>query len=141
MIRRLLAVAFASALVGSVLVPGARADEDNKEVHFTIDAPLEIPGRILGAGGYDLKLNGDGSTVAGLWNIHGTKFYGFFDTIPVDRPHRGNLRVDVSGSGNNAPERLVDWFYPGDRLGNELLYPAVRNVGYELTTPNEAGNR
>lgn len=127
--HRLLAIAFGFVLLGSVFAPCARADQDNKEVHFTINGPVEIPGEVLGAGSYELKLGGDGSTVAGLWNIQGTKFYGFFDTIPVDRTHRGNVRIDFSGSGKNAPERLADWFYPGDRQGNELLYPTVRKLG------------
>ena len=99
-------------------------------------------GEVLRAGSYDLKLNGDGSMVAGLWNVQDTKFYGFFDTIPVDRTQRGNLRIDLSGSGKNAPKRLADWFYPGDRQGNELLYPAVRNVEVaNCTTSNQAVNR
>jgi hypothetical protein len=140
--RRLLAVAFGFALLGSVFVPRARADQDNQEIHFTINAPVEIPGEVLGAGSYDLKLNGDGSTVAGLWNVQGTKFYGFFDTIPVDRTHRGNLRIDLSGSGKSAPKRLADWFYSGDRQGNELLYPAVKNVEVaNCTTSNQGVNR
>jgi hypothetical protein len=140
--RRLLAVAFGFVLLGSVFAPRARADEDNKEVHFTVNTPVEIPGRVLGAGSYDLKLAGEGSTVAGLWNVQGTEFYGFFDTIPIDRTQRGNLRIDLSGSGKNAPKRFADWFYPGDKQGNELLYPAVKSVEVARgTTSNPGVNR
>ena len=140
--HRLLAIALGFVLLGSAFVPLARANQDNKEVHFTINAPVEIPGEVLGAGSYELKLNGDGSTVAGLWNIQGTKFYGFFDTIPVDRSHRGNVRIDLSGLGKNAPERLADWFYPGDRQGNELRYPTVRKLeAANCPTTNQAVNR
>lgn len=140
--RRVLVVALGLTLLGSMFVPNARADEDNKEVHFTINAPVEIPGHVLPAGSYDLKLNGDGSMVAGLWNVQGNKFYGFSDTVPVDRSRRGNLKIDLSGSGEIAPERLANWFYPGDKQGNELLYPPVHKAEVaNCSTPNQLLNR
>jgi hypothetical protein len=141
--RRLLAVALGVVLSGSVFVPRAMADQGNKEVRFTINAPVEIPGTVLPAGNYDLKLKSFGSSVAGISNAKGNKFYGYFDTIPVDRAHRGKVNMVFAGSGKNAPQRLEEWFYPGDRTGNEILYPtAENNVRLaNTTTPNRTMDR
>ena len=114
-------------LVGVAFVPPANADEGNREIHFTVNGPIEIPRIVLPAGSYDLKLAEDGSTMAELWNVRGNHFYGFFETVPVDRAHAGKLKIDLA-SQENAPERLQAWFYPGDKQGNELLYPSARNV-------------
>jgi hypothetical protein len=123
MTRTLLPLLFTLTLMTAVLVPQARADQANREILFRTDAPIEVPGRVLDPGRYELKLVGINDHVAGLWNARGSKFYGFFDTIPVDRQHAGKLKVDLSGSGENAPKRLSEWFYPGDKTGYELLYP------------------
>jgi hypothetical protein len=127
-LRRVLPLALGFLLFGTLFSTPARADEANREIHFTINEPIEIPGVVLPAGSYDLKLEGFGSTVAGVWNIRGNRFYGFFDTIPVDRVHSSRTKVDLSESIKGAPERLTAWFYPGDKQGNEILYPPAKNV-------------
>ncbi|HVO79730.1 MAG TPA: hypothetical protein VMT28_03305 [Terriglobales bacterium] len=118
------AVMFACLLLGALLVPRARADEDNQAVKFTTNGPIEVPGRVLAAGRYEIKLSASGSPVAGLWNARGTRFYGYFETIPIDRSHKiSRSELDLSKTFANDPERLKDWFYPGDTTGHELLYP------------------
>jgi hypothetical protein len=121
---RLLTVVFGLLLLGGMLVPNARADEDNKEIMITVNRPVEVPTTVLPPGRYDLKLLGNGSSVAGVWNAEGSHFYGFFETIPVDRNHAiGKAKVVLADSGKNAPKRIEEWFYPGESTGNELLYP------------------
>lgn len=122
---RILAAMFAFLLLGAVLTPRANADEDQQSVKFTTNAPLEVPGRVLPAGHYVIRLQGNGGSVAGLWNASGTKFYGYFDTIPVSR-YRGISKPEVDFSKMSAgnPERLKEWFVPGNSTGHELLYPA-----------------
>jgi hypothetical protein len=121
--QKILALMFALLLLGAALVPRAKADEDNQAIVFTTNAPIEVPGRVLSAGRYEIKLNSNDS-VAGLWNASGTRFYGYFETIPVDRYHHiSKAEVDMSKMNQASPERLKDWFYPGDSTGHELLYP------------------
>lgn len=123
--RRFLSMIFGLLLLSGLLVANARADEDNREIVFSINHPVEVPTAILTPGRYDLKLVGDGSSIAELWKADGSRFYGFFDTSPVDRNHAGKTKVVLAASGKNAPERIQEWFYPGDKTGNELLYPAT----------------
>jgi len=124
--RKLWALVFTVLLVG-MFVPRARADEGNKEVIFSINGPVEMPGRVLAPGRYDLKLAEDNPSVAELWNAKGTKFYGFYETIPVDRSHvTDNVRFKLTETQSNAPERISAWFYPGDVQGNQFLYPAQK---------------
>jgi hypothetical protein len=122
--RKLWALLFSALLLGA-LIPEARADAGNKEVIFKINGPVEVPGRILNAGRYDLKLVADGDSLAQLWNATGTKFYGFYETIPVDRSRvTDHARIKLAESSSRAPERISAWFYPGDIQGNKLLYAA-----------------
>jgi hypothetical protein len=122
---RVLTVVIGLLLLGGMLAPRARADADNKEIVFSVNHPVQTPTTVLAPGQYDLKLLGDGSSIAGLWRADGSHFYGFFDTIPVDRTHASaKTRVVLADSGKNSPKRVEEWFYPGDKTGNELLYPA-----------------
>ncbi len=125
-LRRVLPLALGFLLLGTVFLTPAKADEAHREIHFTINEPIEIPGVVLPAGSYDLKLEGFGNSVAEVWNVRGNQFYGFFDTVPVDRNHSSKTKVDLSESIKGAPERLTAWFYPGDKTGNEILYPLTK---------------
>ena len=127
--HRLWGLLSALVLFGALLVPSAMASQGNKEVLFRVNGPIEMPHRVLPAGKSQLKLDGLGSPVVGIWNAAGTHLYGFVDTEPVYRDHvTGKAKVVLSGSGKYAPKRLEEWFYPGDRTGNRLLYPSVRNT-------------
>jgi hypothetical protein len=128
---KFLAMMFSMVLLAVLLAPKARADEDNQEIRFSINRPVDIPTSVLPAGHYDLKLMGNGSRVAGVWNASGTKFYGFFETIPVDRYHAtSRTKLVLTESVKNAPPRIEEWFYPGDKVGSEILYPA--RMGREM---------
>ncbi len=122
-------VLFLIVVLGGVLIPSAAADEGNKEVFFSVRAPLEVPGRVLKPGRYDLKLQGDGSPVAGLWNASGSRFYGYFDTTLVHRYRApDNVEIVFTRSAKTAPLKLDEWFYPGGDTGNKLLYPSHSTI-------------
>src|SRR5579864_1548065 len=116
MYRNLTIVAFSILLVGTVLAPNALASVGNKEVLFTLHQPVEIPGRVLNPGRYDLRLLQFGGNVAGVWSANGEKFYGMIPTTPVSRV--GGIthpRMDIGHYDGMA--RIKDWFYPGDDYG------------------------
>jgi len=125
--RKLLVIVFALTLAG-MLVPAAKADESNKEIQFSINGPVEVPGVVLSPGRYELKLVDFGTPVAEILSADGSKSYGFFDTIPVDLNHATTrARVVLVGSGKTNPKRIEEWFYPGDPEGNQFLYPNELN--------------
>jgi hypothetical protein len=126
---RLWGLLSALLLFAGLLVPAAMATQGNKEVLFRVNGPIEMPHRVLPAGKYQLRLDGLGSPVAGIWNAAGTHLYGFVETEPVYRNHvTGKAKVVLSGSGKYAPKRLEEWFYPGDHVGNRLLYAPLNNT-------------
>ncbi len=140
---RVLTMAFTLALLGGLLAPRARADANNQEVLFRVDGPVELPGQVLGAGRYQVKLVPDtDQQVAGVWNANGTKCYGFFDIISVDRSPASNAKVVLSGSGKVAPKRVKDWFWTGDTIGHEFVYPVPTNNPQmaEMKTPQAVKN-
>jgi hypothetical protein len=126
--RRLVATMFAIVVLAGALVPNAVADQDNKAILFSVDAPVEIPGAMLGPGRYEVKLQGDGSSIAGVWSADGSQFYGFFDTALVNRSHAGPSKVVLTNSEKNTAQQIAEWFYSGDRTGNKLLYPSKSDV-------------
>jgi hypothetical protein len=127
--RKLWGLLSALVLFGALLVPSAMATAGNKEVLFRVNGPIEMPHRVLPAGRYQLKLAGLGSPVVGVWNASGTHLYGFVETEPVYRNRAtGKVKIVLSGSGKYAPKRLEEWFYPGDHIGNRLLFPTLKNT-------------
>ncbi len=136
--REIAIISLAVVLSAGLFVSPARADSSNEEVHFKVNQPVEIPGRVLDPGTYDVRLLGFGSHVAGVWSPDGSRFYGLVETEPTLRMRRlGRVKVDLSKSGYAAPDRIKDWFYPGDEYGNRLVYPSPKAMHLaQASTPN-----
>ena len=131
-------ISLAVVLSVGLFVSPARADSSNQEVQFKVNKPVEIPGRVLDPGTYDIRLLNFGSHIAGVWSPGGRKFYGLVETEPSLRMRRiGKVKVDLAKSGYAAPERIKDWFYPGDEYGNRLVYPSPKAMHLaQASTPN-----
>lgn len=126
---RLWSVLFTFVLAAGFLGPAANANAGNKEVLFTVNHAVEIPGRVLAPGRYEMRLQQTGSPIAGVWSANGTHFYGYFDTDPVYRFHTAaRTKIVLSKVGPHNPERLNEWFYPGEHTGNQFVYPSSRNI-------------
>jgi hypothetical protein len=124
-------VVLALSLLGATLAPGARADEWNKKTVMTFSQPVEIPGQILPAGTYTLKLADSLSDrhIVEIFTADGSHIIATVLAI-------NNYRLEPTGrtvvtfaerSGDN-PEALKAWFYPGDNFGQEFVYPKQRAV-------------
>ncbi len=121
------------ALLGSLAVKTAKADEYNKKTIFTFSAPIEVPGyrgpMVLPAGTYMFKLldsAGDRNIVQ-IFNKEGTHLYSTVLAIPDYRAKRtGRTIVKFEERSANNPEALKAWFYPGDVFGQEFVYPKAR---------------
>ncbi len=122
-------VGLALSLLGATFVPGARADEWNKKTVMTFDQAVEIPGQILPAGTYTLKLADSLSDrhIVQIFNADGTQIIATILAINNYRlvPTGRTVVTFAERSGDN-PEALKAWFYPGDNFGQEFVYPKQR---------------
>lgn len=113
-------------LFGAVCVPALQASVTNEKTIFRFSEPVEVPGMVLPAGRYVFKLDqgvGDLNIVQ-IENPAQNKTYGLFLVTPDYRwkaPHKPAVTFVRRASG--APEAIRAWFYPGDKYGNEFVYP------------------
>jgi hypothetical protein len=123
---RLVALCFCAALLGVLLAPGARADEWNKKTIVTVNVPIEVSGHVLTPGTYIFKLEESLSyrQFVQIWSGDEQHFVATVLTIPTYRDEPTDRTVLRLGErAANAPPALVKWFYPGDVIGFEFLYP------------------
>jgi hypothetical protein len=115
-------------LLGTLIVPKARADEWDKKTTLTFNEPVQVPGITLSAGTYVFKLaDTSDRTIVQIWNEDETSL---ITTILAIADYRGEtpdktiVTFDERPAGQ--PEALKAWFYPGDNSGVEFVYPKQR---------------
>ncbi len=116
-----------------MILPGARADETNQATRVTFSQPVRIPGRVLPAGTYWFILPQDVTdhNQVRIYNSDRTVFYGTVITINAERPRAtDNSAFTFTVHESTQPQALVSWFYPGETIGHEFLYP--KQVSTEL---------
>jgi hypothetical protein len=129
MIKKVVRIGLTIAVLGFVTVAAARADETDKKTVLTFNQPVEIPGRILPAGTYTFTLFdalGDRHVVQ-IFNADGTKLITTVLTVPdyrLEATDKTALRFFETPS--SSPQALRAWFYPGNTLGQEFVYPKAR---------------
>lgn len=102
----------------------AHADEPDQSTKLTFSAPVAIPGRVLPAGTYLFKLaNRDNLDLVQIFNADGTRLYASLETVPAERGEPTGRTVVILAKQSNRPETLVKWFYPGNTVGHEFVYP------------------
>jgi len=130
-------VVLALTLFGVIFASAVQADEWNKKTVITFSQPVEIPGQILPAGTYTIKLvdlaserhiveflDADGNrviaTVLALnnWRLRPT----------------GETVIKFSERAGDNPEAVKAWFYPGDNFGQEFVYPKKRAIELAVET-------
>lgn len=128
--RTLQAIGGAIALT-ALLAPGAHADEWNKRTYLTFSGPVQIPGATLPAGTYTFELANPDTTrhVIRVSEKDTNKPVGLFMTIPNERldAPKDNL-IMFSERPSGSPQAIQVWFYPGDRIGEEFVYPKSQAV-------------
>src|SRR5216683_2784385 len=115
-----------AAALTMLLAPGARADEWNKKTILTFSGPVQIPGATLPAGSYVFKLADIPSNrhVVQVFDKDEKKIYTTLLAIPNDRLEPTDKPVILFAErAAGSPQAVKVWFYPGDRIGNEFVYP------------------
>jgi len=126
--RKFLGV-LAVCATGIVLPRTAAADEWDKRTILTFNQPVEIPGKVLPAGTYVFQL-ADSLTsrhVVRVFDQEG-RILATMLTITTARPAASDdTRIMFDEQPAGAPFPIKKWFYPGERSGEEFLYPTHSN--------------
>lgn len=105
------------------------ADESNQLTYFTFSSPVELPGVTLPAGTYMFKhpdVSADRHIVQ-VFSKDGQHIYATVMTISDERAIPSNDPVvTFAETPTGTPEAIKAWFYPGERIGDEFIYPKAQ---------------
>src|SRR5262245_13866289 len=135
---RLLLKAACCAAAVSLLVPSpARADQWNKKTFLTFSGPVQVPGVTLPAGTYTFKLadlSGNRHVVQ-IFDKEEKKIYTTLLAIPDQRLEPSDKPVVLfTERPAGMPQAIKAWFYPGDTIGNEFVYPRTQAIAIARAT-------
>jgi hypothetical protein len=124
MYRKTLTGILGLALLGATfLVPKAQADEEDMKTIMTVNEPIQVPGKVLPAGTYVLKLlNPNDRTLVAIYNADDTHLITTVQGIPDSRTGYSGKIFQLENQ-SEGPEALKAWFYPGYNSGVEFVYP------------------
>jgi hypothetical protein len=126
--------------LAALAAPSAHADEWNKKTYLTFSAPVQLPGTTLPAGTYTFELAAPDTSrhVIRISEKDSGKNIGLFLTVPQDRldPPNENL-IMFAERPAGSPQAVQAWFYPGDRIGEEFVYPKAQAM--QIAKANRKG--
>jgi hypothetical protein len=122
----------ALALLGlAALHPTLKADEYDRKTVISISQPLEVPGVVLPPGTYVMKLLNSSSNrhIVQFMNERQNRQMALTFAVPAERirPAEKTLLTMYEGA-QGSPQALRTWYYPGDTVGQEFLYPHKQAV-------------
>lgn len=129
MIKKAIWIGVMLSVVGLVSASNAVADEWDKKSILTFSQPFEIPGKVLPAGTYTFELADTFADrhIVRIFNKDRTEVLATVMTIPDYRLTPTNETVIKFGEvPAGQPEVIRAWFYPGNTLGQEFVYPKAR---------------
>jgi len=122
------------ALLAFAFTPGLKAGNDvwNKKTTLTFSQPFEIPGgQVLPAGTYVFKLLDSpyDRDIVQIFNEDQSHVYATVLAIPNRRLHAPeNTTMNFTERAAGSPQAIKAWFHPGERYGQEFVYPKARAV-------------
>jgi hypothetical protein len=125
-IIKVLQLALCAAMLSAVLGIGAKADTWNKKTTVTFADSVEIPGQVLPAGTYVFKLANSISDrhIVEIWNGDETQLITSLLTVADYPPDSSNKTIfEFDERPGDSPMSIRTWFYPGDNMGQEFVYP------------------
>src|SRR5687768_5119369 len=125
MLSKTVSIGFA-ALLGLAAATGASADDWDKKSVLTFSQRFEIPGHVLPAGTYTFKLADSLSDrhIVQVYNADGSQLIATFMTVPDYRlKATSDTVIRFNEVPEGAPDAIRAWFYPGNTVGQEFVYP------------------
>jgi len=120
-----------TALVGTLAVPTLSADPVYKRTEVTFGQPTEIPGMVLPAGTYVLKLLDPymDQDIVRFYNLREDHMYAMvfavrdYRLVATNRP-----LITLAERAHGAPPAIKTWFPSGANWGEEFVYPKVHRI-------------
>jgi hypothetical protein len=107
----------------------AQAQPEDKRTYFTFNRPIALPGATLPAGRYLFRIvDADTSRkVVQVLSGDGKKPIAMMNTITDERSVAAkDPEVSFIETPRNAPSAVKTWWYPGERVGYEFIYPRAQ---------------
>lgn len=123
---RVLRMLGGALIVLGLIAPAAGADEWNKLTYLTFSGPVQVPGHTLPAGTYMFKLADSPANrhIVQIFDKEGTKLYATLLAIPDQRLEPADKPVVMfRETPAGTPAAVRAWFYPGNTIGDEFVYP------------------
>ena len=124
-IRTILGLGMGVALFASA----AQAQPEDKRTYFTFSAPVALPGVTLPAGRYLFRIVDTTTSrkVIQVLSDDQKKPYVMVNTIPDQRldPVQ-DPTVSFYETPRGAPAAVKSWWYPGESIGYQLIYPRAQ---------------
>jgi hypothetical protein len=146
-------ISIATAMVMAVLVMltiSVTAQDFNplEKTFLTFSAPVELPGVTLPAGTYMFKLaDTPGRNVVQVMSADGKDILGQWLFVQAERPDvSGETVVTFRETTAGATPAVQYWYYPGEKIGKEFIYPKEQGAkiaartGAEVRTSDEPVN-
>jgi hypothetical protein len=127
--KRAVQLSLRVAMLCAVFGAGVRADTWDKKTIVTFSESVEIPGQVLPAGTYVFKLANTVSDrhIVQIWTEDETHILATIIAIPNYRLELSNRPMfEFDERPGNSPMALRSWFHPGDKSGQEFVYPRYR---------------
>ena len=121
----------AAALAAVLVMPSAaRADQWNKLTYLTFSGPVQVPGRTLPAGTYTFKLaDVNDRHVVQIYDKATSKLLTTILAIPDQRLDPADKPVVMfKETPAGTPNAIQAWFYPGNTIGDEFVYPRSQAI-------------
>lgn len=129
--RVFMKAACCAAALAMLVASPARADVWNKKTFLTFSGPVQVPGVTLPAGTYTFKLadlTGNRHVVQ-IFDKDEKKIYTTILAIPDQRLEPSSKPVVLfSERPAGTPQAIKAWFYPGETIGNEFVYPRSQAI-------------
>jgi outer membrane biosynthesis protein TonB len=122
----LLGIAALAMLVVAGLNSALNADEYDRKTVISISQPLEVPGVVLPPGKYVMRLFNSSSNrhIVQFMNERQNQQLALTFAVAAERVRPAEKTVLTMYEGSQgAPPALRAWYYPGDTIGQEFLYP------------------
>jgi hypothetical protein len=126
---RFVKVLCCAAALTAAIAPGARADEWDKKTILTFSGPVQIPGATLPAGSYVFKLADipGNRHVVQVFDKDEKKIYTTMLAVPNQRLEPSDKPIVLfSERASGSPQAVKVWYYPGETIGNEFVYPKAQ---------------